>query len=65
MGRTEGKNGTFIATVYKDENPSKFFFFHDPLVDLKTEARGYAQISDCYVHIFATVTVLRGTRWVP
>ena len=34
---------------------------------LKKEAGGYAQISDCYVHsgIFATVTVLRGTRWVP
>ena len=25
---------------HKDENPSKFFFFHDP---------SYAQISDCYV----------------
>ena len=40
---------------YKDENPSKFMFFLDPLVDLKekkTEAGGYAQISDCYVHMW-------------
>ena len=30
--------------------------------------RGYAQTYDCYVHIcgiFATVTLLRGTHWVP
>ena len=51
MGRTEGKNGSFMAI--RDENPSKFFFFHDPLVDLKKKkksgARGYAQISDRYV----------------
>ena len=39
----EGENGS-----HKDENPSKFFFFHDSLVD---EEGGYAQISDCYVHI--------------
>ena len=26
----EGKNGS-----HQDENPSKMFFFHDPLVDLK------------------------------
>ena len=32
----------------------------------KTEAGGYAQISDCYVYvyIYATVSVSRGTRWV-
>ena len=38
MGRTEGKNGSFMAIsnynlINKDENPSKIFFFHDPLVD--------------------------------
>ena len=33
---------------YKDENPSKNFFFHEPLVQ-KTGAGGYAQISNCYV----------------
>ena len=27
-------------------------FFLDPFVEKKTEARGYAQISDCYVHIW-------------
>ena len=37
---------------YKDENPSKIFFFHDPLVEKKTDAGAYAQISDCYVHIW-------------
>ena len=31
----------------------------------KTDAGGYAQISDCYVHMWCTITVLRGTRLVP
>ena len=49
-----------VERCYKDENTSKFFFFHDPLVG----AGGYAQISDCCVTI-CSVTVLRGTHWVP
>ena len=49
MGRTEGKNESFMdITLYKDENLSKKIFFNDPLVDL-SGAGGYAQISDCYV----------------
>ena len=49
MERTKGKNGS-----YKDDTPSKVMFFLDPLVNFKkkTEAGGYAQISDCYVHIW-------------
>ena len=39
-----GKNGSFNY-----ENPSKFMFFLDPLVEKKTEAVGYAQISDCRI----------------
>ena len=63
MGRTEGKNGSFLAVKMKIH---QFFFFHVPL--LEREAGDYAQIYDCYVHIcgiFATVTVSRGTNWVP
>ena len=44
MGRTEGEN-----QGYKNENPSKIFFFQYPLVEKNTGAGGYAQISDCYV----------------
>ena len=51
MGRTEGKNGSFIAMrmrIHQKLCPSL-----TPFVDLKTtEAGGYAQISDCYVHIW-------------
>ena len=63
MGRTEGKNGSFIAITYKDENPSKFFFFHDPLEKKRRpEAMPKFLIVMCICGIFATVTVLRGTR---
>ena len=62
MGRTEGKK----FHGYKDENPSKAMFFPDPLLEKrkKTEAGGNAQISDFIYGVFATVSVLRGTRWV-
>ena len=37
MGRTEGKNGSFLAK--KDENPPTFFI-HDPLENLKKREEG-------------------------
>ena len=49
---------------YKNENSSKFLFFHDPL-DWRLEAMPKFLIALCVCGIFATVTVLRGTRWVP
>ena len=67
MGRTEGKNGSFLAIKMKIHH-----FPPCPPCGLEKtpqrEAGDYAQIYDCYVHIygiFATVTVLRGTHWVP
>ena len=64
MGRTEGKNGSFVS--HKDENLSKFFFFHYSLVnDQGPESMPKFLIVMCIRGIFATVIVLRGTRWVP
>ena len=48
---------------YKDENPSKFFYFHyhpRGLEKKKTEAGVYAQISDCYVNMWYICTVTSG-----
>ena len=59
MGRTEGKNGSFYS--YKDENPLKFFFFHDSPrgeKNRRTEAMPKFLIVMCICGIFATVTVL-------
>ena len=56
MGRSECKN-KFHG--YKDENPSKCFFFHD---------LGLAQISDCYVvglYLLCHSRPITGTHWVP
>ena len=57
MGRTEGKNESFITIRMR---------IHQNLCSSLTHG-GYAKIYDCYVHnsVFATVSVLRGTRWVP
>ena len=45
-GATRVKKWKFRS--HKDGDPSTFVFFHDPLV----EKKNYAQISDCYVHIW-------------
>ena len=55
MGRTEGKNGSFMAIRMRIHQ--KFSSSTTP-----SGAGGYAQISDCCV---TSVTVLRGTHWVP
>ena len=54
---------------YKDENPSKFFFFVDPLVDLKKKRKkvGPEAMPKFLIVMWCicSVTVLRGTHWVP
>ena len=60
-----GKKWKFLSR--KDKNPSKKNVFYDPLVDLKKrpEAMPKFLIGLCICGIFATVSLLRGTRWVP
>ena len=67
MGRTDGKNGNFVAIRMKIHQI--VFFFHDSL-DLKKrkeelEAMPKFLIVMCICHIFATVTVLQGSHLVP
>ena len=61
MYRTGGKR-EFHS--YKDENPSKFFFFHDPLVDFEKKRRRKAMpnffILMCICGIFSTVKCIVG-----
>ena len=54
MGRTEGKNGSFIAIRMR---------IHEK--KWMPEAMPKFLIVICICGIFATVNVLRGTRWVP
>ena len=47
-----------------DENPSKFFFFHDPLVEKKLGPEAMPKFL-IVVWPICSVTVLWGTDWVP
>ena len=60
MGRAKGKNGSFIAiTMRIHQNLSSSM---NPRGHKKTEAGGYAQISDCYVYmcIYMLLFLYRG-----
>ena len=61
MAHTEGKNKSFLA---KDKKNLQNCFFS---MTLSSKGKGHTQIYDCYVHVYmlSTVTVFRGTHWVP
>ena len=57
MGRSEGKNGSFIAmSMIRMRIQLNFSSSMTPLLAKKTG--GYAQISDCYVHMWLLVYLL-------
>ena len=70
MGHSEGKDGSLIAIRMRIDQKLCSFLTPPPPLPCglkKTEAGGYAHILIvvCICGIFATVTVLWGTRWVP
>ena len=59
-GASEGKNGSFMAVRMRIHH--FFFFFHDPLLHSWPEAMPKFRIVMWYI---CSVSVLRGTHWVP
>ena len=63
MGRTEGKNGTFMAIGLRMSIHQNISSSMTP--SWRPEAMPEFLIVMCIYGIFSTVTELRGTRWVP
>ena len=72
MGRTEGKNGSFMAIRMRIHQNCSSSVIHDPLVDLKKKKKKQKKLGPEAMPKFliavlpiCSVTVLRGTHWVP
>ena len=65
MGRNEGENGSFVAIRMVIHQHLSSSMTPRGKKKRRPEAMPKFLIVMCIYDIFATVTVLRGTRWVP